>query len=96
MRPKYGAEVVQVLWRVWKVTEQPCCKRLKVLLPELLLHYQAEYGGLSRQLRKGVEVSAAQIDRLLAPRKTQAGHHGRCGTKPGGLLKNQIPIRKDN
>ena len=95
--PKYGAEVVKVLWRIWKVAEQPCGKRLKALLPEWLPHYQAEYGVLSRELRKGVlEVSAAQIDRLLAPRKAQAGHHGRCGTKPGGLLKTQIPIRTDN
>jgi hypothetical protein len=39
---------------------------------------------------------AAQIDRLLAARKTRVGHRGRCGTKPGGLLKTQIPIRTDN
>lgn len=43
-----------------------------------------------------LEVSAAQIDRLLAPRKAQAGHHGRYGTKPAGLLKTQIPIRTNN
>lgn len=95
--PKYGREVVEVLWRIWKVAEQPCGKRLKALLPEWLPHYQREHGGLAAGVRKGVmEVSAAQIDRLLAPRKAQAGHHGRCGTKPGGLLKTQIPIRTDN
>lgn len=94
---KYGREVVEVLWRIWKVAEQPCGKRLKALLPEWLPHYQREHGGLAGGVRKGVlEVSAAQIDRLLAPRKAQAGHHGRCGTKPGGLLKTQIPIRTDN
>jgi len=58
--PKYGLEVVKVLWRIWKVAEQPCGKRLKALLPEWLPHYQAQYGGLSRELRKGVlEISAA-------------------------------------
>jgi hypothetical protein len=40
-------------------------------------------------------VSAAQIDRILAPRKVREGK-GRSGTKPGGLLKTQIPIRTDN
>lgn len=41
-------------------------------------------------------ISPAQIDRLLAPRKVRVGHRGRCGTKPGGLLQTQIPIRTDN
>jgi hypothetical protein len=45
--------------------------------------------------RKFLEVSAAHIDRILAPRKVCEGK-GRCGTKPGELLKTQIPIRTDN
>src|SRR4249920_951137 len=31
--PLYGAEVVKVLWQVWKAAEQPCGKRLVELLP---------------------------------------------------------------
>jgi len=95
--PKYGPEVTEVLWRIWKVAEQPCGKRLRALLPEWLPHYESQYSRLNRKLRgKVLSVSAAQIDRLLAPRKAQVGHRGRCGTKPGGLLKTQIPIRTDN
>lgn len=95
--PRYGPEVVRVLWRIWKVAEQPCGKRLKALLPGWLPHYRAEHGALGRELRGSLLlVSAAQIDRLLAPRKVRAGHRGRCATKPGGLLKTQIPIRTDN
>jgi hypothetical protein len=95
--PKYGAAVVEVLWRIWKVAEQPCGKRLQALLPEWLPHYELEYGRLRKELRAEVlSISPAQIDRLLAPRKAQGGHRGRCGTKPGGLLKTQIPIRTDN
>lgn len=83
-----------MLWRIWKVAEQPCGKRLAGLLPEWI---QQQYVVLSRELREdSLDVSAAQIGRLLAPRKEQAEHHGRCGTKPGGLLKTQIPIRTDN
>ena len=41
-------------------------------------------------------ISAAQVDRLLRPHKTRLKHRGRCGTKPGGLLKHHIPIRTDN
>lgn len=95
--PKYGPEEVEVLWRIWKVAEQPCGKRLKALLPQWLPHYEREYGRLTKGLGVSVlAISAAQIDRLLAPRKAHAGHRGRCGTKPGGLLKTQIPIRTDN
>ncbi len=45
---------------------------------------------------KVLAISPAQIDRLLAPRKARYGGKGRCGTKPGGLLKHQIPIRTSN
>lgn len=93
----YGPEVVEVLWHIWKAAEQPCGKRLVQLLPLWLPHYEAEHGKLRRELRQKVRlVSAAQVDRLLAPRKARAGSRGRCGTKPGGLLKTHIPIRTDN
>ena len=95
--PKYDGEVEEVLWQIWKVAEQPCGKRLKALLPQWLPYYELEHGRLRSEVRRRVlEISAAQADRLLASRKVRAGHRGRCGTKPGGLLKTQIPIRTDN
>ena len=95
--PLYGEAEGAVLWKVWKAAEQPCGKRLKALLPDWLPHYEVEHGKLDSKLRKKLlSISAAQIDRLLAPRKVRTGHRGRCGTKPGGLLKTQIPIRTDN
>ena len=115
--PEYGAEVVEVLWRIWKVAEQPCGKRLAAMLELWLPHYQAEHGRLpasvceelrrispaqpersgDRQPQAARRVSEAnQIDRLLAPRKARIKHRGRCGTKPGSLLKHHIPIRTDN
>lgn len=42
--PKYGSEVVEVLWRIWKVSEQPCGKRLVEMLGLWLPHYEAEHG----------------------------------------------------
>ena len=95
--PAYGVEVVEVLWRIWKVSEQPCGKRLVAMLELWLPHYEAEHGRLSPKLRKQLRaISAAQADRLLAPRKAQCKHRGRSGTKPGSLLKHHIPIRTDN
>jgi hypothetical protein len=95
--PVYGEGEAGVLWVIWKTAEQPCGKRLKALLPEWLPHYEREHGKLAEGLRgRLLAISAAQIDRMLAVRKVRAGHRGRCGTKPGGLLKTQIPIRTDN
>ncbi len=95
--PKYESEVEGVQWRIWKVAEQPCGKRLKALLPQWLPHYESEYGELEKDLRSRVlSICVAQIDRLLSASKSRVGHRGCCGTKPGGLLKTQIPIRTEN
>lgn len=95
--PEYGEEVVEVLWRIWKVSEQPCGKRLVEMLRLWLPHYEAQHGKLSAKVRKQLKsISAAQVDRLLAPRKARVAHRGRSGTKPGSLLKHHIPIRTDN
>lgn len=62
-----------------------------------LPHYEAEHGRLSAKVRKQLRsISAAQVDRLLAPHKERVAHCGRSGTKPGSLLKHDIPIRTDN
>ena len=94
---EYGAAVGEVLWRIWQAAEQPCGKRLAEMRLLWLPHYEARHGRLTQTVRRKVlAISAAQIDRLLAPRKLRGGARGRCGTKPGGLLKTQIPIRTDN
>lgn len=93
----YGAAVVQVLLNIWKQAEKPCGKRLVPLLPLWLPYYEPEHGRLSPEVvEKVLSISPAQVDRLLAPHKTRLMHRGRCGTKPGGLLKHHIPIRTDN
>jgi hypothetical protein len=40
-------------------------------------------------------ISAASIDRLLAPCRARLGARGRCGTRPGTLLRRQIPVRTE-
>jgi hypothetical protein len=95
--PRYGPEVVEVLWRIWKAAEQPCGKRLAAMRELWVPFYERHYGKLAKKTKQEVlTISAAQIDRLLRARKAAAGGRGRCGTKPGSLLKTQIPIRTDN
>lgn len=86
-----------VVREIWKAAEMPCGKRLKPALKPWLPHYQRHYGKLSTKQRQLInQVSAATLDRLLAPQRASLQLKGRCGTKPGSLLKSQIPIRTDN
>lgn len=95
--PVYGADVEAVLYEIWKAGEQPCGKRLAEMVELWLPHYESEFGKLSAGVRRKVKaISAAQIDRLLAPRRAQHQPRGRSATKPGSLLKHHIPIRTDN
>lgn len=94
-KPVYHApELLSALKTIWFATDQMCSKKLKAAISLWLPHYEAEYGKLSLSARMLLlRLSASTIDRLLQPAKAQTGKKGLCGTKPGTLLKNQIPIR---
>lgn len=92
---RYGQDVVAALAKVWAISGHLCGKRLKPFLPELV-----EVLERHRELRIGPEVrdkllqmSAATIDRRLAPARARMPLRGRATTKPGTLLKSSIPIR---
>jgi hypothetical protein len=93
-KPKYAhPQLLEALRRIWLASDQLCGKRLKVALPLWLPHYEAEYGALASEARSGLlAVSASTLDRLLKPVRVEHPK-GRCGTKPGTLLKSHIPIR---
>lgn len=79
---------------IWLVAEQPCGKRLAPALLLWLRPYERHHDRLSAWQRELLrEVSAATLDRLLAPARAQHPLRGRCGTRPGRLLKTEIPIR---
>lgn len=95
--PQYGSEERAVLKVIWLGAEQPCGKRLQPALPIWLPHYERRKGALAPELRaKLLQLSAATIDRLLAPCRARLGSRGRCGTRPGTLLRRQIPVRTEH
>jgi len=96
-KPIYAQEEIAVVLKgIWFGSDQLCGKRLKAALPEWLPHYEKECGGLSEKLKEKLRaISAATIDRLLAPARAEARPKGRGGTKPGRWLKNQIPLKTD-
>jgi len=96
-RRRYDGEVLEPLKAIWLAAEQLCSKRLKAALPLWLPFYEQERGPLAAPVRKKLlQMSAASIDRLLKKERARYRGKGLCGTRPGGLLKHQIPIRTDN
>ena len=96
-RRHYDAQVLEPLKVIWLQSEQMCSKRLKAALPVWLPFYEHKHVKLAEPIRKKLlRISPATIDRLL--KKTRARYPGKglCGTRPGKLLKVQIPIRTDN
>src|SRR5947207_868684 len=91
--PERRYEQIQpVVQYIWLKAEQPCGKRLVPILRQWLPYYERRFGKLSqRQLLR--KISSATLDRLLVSARAEYPGRGRCGTKPGSLLKTQIPIR---
>ena len=91
----YGEDVKRVLIRLWKLLDYLCGKRLVAALPETIeaLERHGELKLTEELRRQLLSVSAATIDRLLASEKKKLRLKGRSLTKPGSLLRQQIPIR---
>jgi hypothetical protein len=94
-KPVYPSkELLVALKRLWFATDQMCSKKLKAAIPLWLPFYETAYEVLAPEIRgKLLSISAATIDRVLKPIRVKHGRKGLGGTRPGSLLKNQIPIR---
>jgi hypothetical protein len=93
--PVYSARVVSALELCWRVGRQPAGKRLAPMLAWLvpLLHRDGELDLTEHEARLLCAMSPATIDRRLRGAKVLAGVRGRSHTRPGSILKSQIPIR---
>jgi hypothetical protein len=91
----YDGAVVASLKKAWEMMDYICGKRLAPILRELIPRL-IRYGEirLTQEAKdKLMKISPATIDRLLAPERKKYKIKGRANTKPGTLLKSQIPIR---
>ena len=93
-RKVYGPDVAAGLVILDDLFDHICSKLLRAAITtELPQWYETRAICLSPECyQKLMAVSPATIDRLLAEHRRQAGRR-RGGTKPGSLLKKQIPIR---
>jgi hypothetical protein len=93
-KSKYS-HLVDTLTFVWATANFLCGKRLKpfmeFLVDSLIRHGELHISEDDRALL--ISMGASTIDRLLAPKRREYHIKGRSTTKPGTLLKHQIPIR---
>jgi hypothetical protein len=94
-KPLYSKEaILKPLKRIWLSANLPCSKRLKAVLPLWLPGYAQQYGGLPEEATEALmAVSPATIDRVLKPVRARYRGRGRSTTKPGTLLRKQIPVK---
>lgn len=96
-RPKrrYGPDVQAALETLWAVSGYLCSKRLIPGLESLIGMMEDHGEALWNEdtKLKLLTLSPATCDRLLKPTRKALAPKGRCMTKPGSLLKSQIPIR---
>lgn len=95
VKRKYDDEVIAPLTKIWEMLDYISSKRLAAALPAVLERLAA-----FRELRlrkaiqkKLLEMSPATMDRVLKPARQKYAIKGRSCTKPGTLLKHQVPIR---
>ena len=90
----YQDTVQEALVCVWKAANRICSKRLVPFLPEFVTAME-RFGhlSLSEEVRQQLlDLSPATADRLLY-KERHPGGLGISTTKPGGILKRQIPVR---
>ena len=93
--PTYGPNVIAALTACWLVLGMPAGKRLAPMLDELVavLRHFGELVIDDEAAELLVSMSAATIDRRLAGERAKRQLKGRRATKPGSLLRSQIPVR---
>ncbi len=92
---KFTPLVLAGLAICWMLMRAPAGKRLAPMLATVvpLLRRDGEIALSDDEAALLVSMSAASIDRHLAPERAKLASRGRSHTKPGTLLKSQIPMR---
>jgi hypothetical protein len=92
---RYGPMVVGTLRRIWEAAGYPWSVRLRALLPTWL-PWACRRWRISRDVAERLRtMSPRQMDRCLRPFKSELRKRQYGRTKPGRLLKHQIPLKTD-
>jgi hypothetical protein len=92
---RYGSGVVVALRRIWTAAGYPWSVRLRALLPMWLPWAMRRWKLSSEVVEKLGAMSPRQMDRCLKEFKSEIRRRQYGRTKPGTLLKHQVPLRVD-
>lgn len=94
-QPIYDSNVKSALKMIWVIMDCICGKRLAPMLKEVInrleLHQEFSVDDKTRELL--LKISPSTIDRLMASERKSLNALAKARTKPGTLLKSQIPIK---
>lgn len=77
---------------IWQATDYACGRRLVAMLPDWIPAYEQHERRIPGEVREKLLLASGRtLDRLLEPLRGEGG--GRSLTRPGTLLRQQIPIR---
>jgi hypothetical protein len=93
--PYNSKRLLSLLESVWKVSGYPCGQRLKATLLEWMGIARMELRITPDEEKLLRRISPATIDRRLKPQRRQATRRIYGRTRPGHILKHQIPIKTD-
>jgi hypothetical protein len=94
-KKKYTQEAISMLETLWEMSGNICSKRLQPYLPEWIrkLEECKEIILTAEVKAQLLSMSVATIDRSLQKARCKTLRHGLCTTKPGSLLRQQIPVK---
>lgn len=93
--PRYSPAVIAVLARLWEAAGYPWSVRRKALVELWRPWIQKRFRLSAGVQRQRQAISARQIDRRLRDRKQRLKRRLYGRTRPGALLKHQIPVKTD-
>jgi len=92
----YSADALRVVEAIWRAAGCAWSARLKALLPLWLPWARRHLRGLTAEIERQVlAISPRQIDRRLAPKKRRLKRRLYGRTKPGTLLRHQVPVKAE-
>jgi 5S rRNA maturation endonuclease (ribonuclease M5) len=96
-RPKiyHHQAIVEFLKDLWVVTNLACSERLKAAIPLWLPYYQFHKKNVLNEEEQKLllKISPSSIKRLLRRLRSKHKKFGLSTTKPGSLIKKQVPIK---
>jgi hypothetical protein len=81
--------------QIWVASDHLCGQRLKPTIVEWLPDIRRQFRPTPQEERLLLGIAASTLDRMLAAKKMRLKRRIYGTTKPGTLLKHQIPIKTD-